>query len=80
MNSVTNINTEGSVVMDLDMYSDRGDEEEEEEEEEESEDEIEYKVNQKRMRRDETDNDERLYCFCQQVSYGDMVACDGQVS
>ncbi|KAG0748967.1 hypothetical protein G6F57_003268 [Rhizopus arrhizus] len=69
---------EGSVVMDLDMYSDRGDEEEEEEEEEESEDEIEYKVNQKRMRRDETDNDERLYCFCQQVSYGDMVACDGQ--
>ncbi|KAK9313324.1 inhibitor of growth proteins N-terminal histone-binding-domain-containing protein [Lipomyces starkeyi] len=25
---------------------------------------------------DEENNDSALYCFCQQVSYGDMVACD----
>jgi hypothetical protein len=24
------------------------------------------------------DNDEQLYCFCQQVSYGEMIACDGE--
>lgn len=52
-------------------------------EENESEEETEYRlpINQKRMRRDnDADNDDRLYCFCQQVSYGDMVACDGAVS
>ncbi|KAK7206397.1 inhibitor of growth proteins N-terminal histone-binding-domain-containing protein [Myxozyma melibiosi] len=27
---------------------------------------------------DEENNDSALYCFCQQVSYGDMVACDNE--
>jgi hypothetical protein len=37
--------------------------------------------NQKKKRKEarEADKDEQLYCFCQQVSYGDMVACDGEV-
>lgn len=26
-----------------------------------------------------TEADERLYCTCQQVSYGEMIACDGKV-
>lgn len=38
--------------------------------------------NQKRKKKEarEADKDEPLYCFCQQVSYGEMVACDGEVS
>ncbi|KAH3899252.1 histone acetyltransferase YNG2 SCDLUD_004686 [Saccharomycodes ludwigii] len=28
--------------------------------------------------RDEEDDDKKLYCFCQNVSYGEMVACDGE--
>lgn len=37
--------------------------------------------NQKRKKKEarEADKDEPLYCFCQQVSYGEMVACDGEV-
>ncbi|KAG1175337.1 hypothetical protein G6F70_000715 [Rhizopus microsporus] len=68
-----------SMVMDLDMDSDNQ-LEDDVDEENESEEETEYRlpINQKRMRRDnDADNDDRLYCFCQQVSYGDMVACDG---
>lgn len=34
--------------------------------------------NQKRKKKEERDKDEPLYCFCQQVSYGEMVACDGE--
>jgi hypothetical protein len=36
--------------------------------------------NQKRKKKDarESDKNEPLYCFCQQVSYGEMVACDGE--
>ncbi|CEP11130.1 hypothetical protein [Parasitella parasitica] len=36
--------------------------------------------NQKRKKKEarESDKDEPLYCFCQQVSYGEMVACDGE--
>lgn len=36
--------------------------------------------NQKRKKKEarEADKDEPLYCFCQQVSYGEMVACDGE--
>jgi hypothetical protein len=34
----------------------------------------------KREAREATDQSEPLYCFCQQVSYGEMVACDGEVS
>ena len=72
-----------------------GEEEEEEEEEEEIEDhvieepvkiETDYQAmianrNQKKKRKEarEADKDEPLYCFCQQVSYGEMVACDGEV-
>lgn len=33
----------------------------------------------KRKERDENEN-EPLYCYCRQVSYGEMVACDGEVS
>lgn len=32
----------------------------------------------KRKERDENEN-EPLYCYCRQVSYGEMVACDGEV-
>lgn len=37
--------------------------------------------NQKRKKKEarESDKGEPLYCFCQQVSYGEMVACDGEV-
>ncbi|OAD74286.1 hypothetical protein PHYBLDRAFT_95495, partial [Phycomyces blakesleeanus NRRL 1555(-)] len=28
--------------------------------------------------RDARDNQEPLYCSCRQVSFGEMVACDGQ--
>jgi hypothetical protein len=71
-----------SMVMDLDMDSDNQ-LEDDVDEENESEEETEYRlpINQKRVRRDnDADNDDRPYCFCQQVSYGDMVACDGAVS
>ncbi|KAI8976124.1 hypothetical protein BDB01DRAFT_804602 [Pilobolus umbonatus] len=36
--------------------------------------------NQKRKKKEarEADKSEPLYCFCQQVSYGEMVACDGE--
>ncbi|CAO3622710.1 unnamed protein product [Mucor fragilis] len=36
--------------------------------------------NQKRKKKEarESDKGEPLYCFCQQVSYGEMVACDGE--
>lgn len=58
--------------------------------EEEDEDSVEIKLeqpdyqtmianrNQKRKKKEERDKDEPLYCFCQQVSYGEMVACDGE--
>ncbi|KAI9277628.1 hypothetical protein BY458DRAFT_538972 [Sporodiniella umbellata] len=66
---------DSTVVMDLDFYSDN-------DEENESDEETDFIMplntpQQKRVRRDDADNDDRLYCFCQQVSYGDMVACDG---
>jgi hypothetical protein len=67
-------------------------EEEEEESEEEEEEEEEQQIrleqdyqtmmanrNQKRKKKEERDKDEPLYCFCQQVSYGEMVGCDGEV-
>ncbi|KAG1449178.1 hypothetical protein G6F56_008722 [Rhizopus delemar] len=58
------------------FYSDN---DEENDSEEEAEFMLPVNTPQKRMRRDhgDADNDDRLYCFCQQVSYGDMVACDG---
>ncbi|KAI8646479.1 hypothetical protein BD408DRAFT_440146 [Parasitella parasitica] len=36
--------------------------------------------NQKQKKKEarESNKDEPLYCFCQQVSYGEMVACDGE--
>lgn len=34
--------------------------------------------NQKRKKKEERDKDEPLYCFCQQISFGEMVACDGE--
>jgi len=30
------------------------------------------------MEADDDAEDERLYCFCQKQSYGDMVACDNE--
>ena len=54
-----------------------------EEEEEDEEDEESYlqtikQQRRKRKERDETEG-EPLYCYCRQVSFGEMVGCDGEV-
>ncbi|KAI8390121.1 hypothetical protein BD560DRAFT_379975 [Blakeslea trispora] len=54
--------------------------EEEEEEEEEEEIVVRKKDPAEIRKRRKKDSDEPLYCYCQQVSFGEMVACDGEVS
>lgn len=77
----------------VDFDSEVDEEEEEEDEEDAHEEKVEpekVKIeqdyqnmlanrNQKRKKKEarESDKNEPLYCFCQQVSYGEMVACDG---
>ncbi|KAI7903044.1 uncharacterized protein BX663DRAFT_509334 [Cokeromyces recurvatus] len=37
-----------------------------------------HQKKKKKEAREATDKEEPLYCYCQQVSYGEMVACDGE--
>lgn len=55
------------------------DEEEGEEEDEEGDEE--YLNTRKRKRKGrEEGGEEALYCYCRQVSYGEMVGCDNEVN
>ncbi|KAI9478474.1 MAG: hypothetical protein EXX96DRAFT_483618, partial [Benjaminiella poitrasii] len=58
---------------DLDLDGEGQLEEEEEELDEES-------SKKKKEAREAMDKEEPLYCYCQQVSFGEMVACDGEVN
>ena len=54
----------------------------EETEEEDSDEEAlrkKKRVQLEMKKRKKKNSDEPLYCYCQQVSYGEMVACDGEV-